>query len=54
MEALQQIFLSEKCKPPVPEKRICIVIDDATQKVIVSTEYFAKEAGQAVYPLITP
>jgi hypothetical protein len=54
LEALKQIILSEKCKPPVPEKRICIVIDESTKKVLVSTEAFAKEAGQTVYPLVTP
>lgn len=54
LEALRQIILSEKCRPPVPEKRICIVVDEAAKKVIVSTEYFAKENGQTVYPLITP
>jgi len=53
MEALKQIFLSEKCRPPTPEKRICIVIDEAGKKVLVSTESFAAANGQTVYPLIT-
>ncbi len=53
LEAFKQIILSERCRPPTPDKRICIVIDEANQRVIVSTEAFAKANGQKIYPLIT-
>ena len=53
LEALKAIILSERCRPPVPEKRICIVIDEANKSVLVSTEAFAKANEQTVYPLIT-
>jgi len=54
LEALRAIILCEKCKPPVPEKRICIVIDEQAKRVLVSTEAFAQAAGQTIYPLVTP
>lgn len=53
LEAFKQIILSERCRPPTPDKRICIVIDEAQKRVIVSTEAFAKANGQQIYPLIT-
>jgi hypothetical protein len=53
LEAFKQIILSERCRPPTPDKRICIVIDEANRRVLVSTEAFAKANGQQVYPLIT-
>ena len=52
LEALKQIALRNN--PPTPDKRICIVIDEAAKKVLVTTESFAKEAGQTIYPLVTP
>ena len=53
LEALKQIILSERCRPPVPEKRICVVIFEDEKRVLVSTEAFAAAAGQTIYPLIT-
>lgn len=53
LEAIKQIVLYERCRPPVPEKRMCIVIDEAAKTVEFSTEFFAKEQGKTVYPLVT-
>jgi hypothetical protein len=38
-------------KPPVPEKRMCLVIDEATKTVTFTTEYFAKEQGKTIFSL---
>jgi hypothetical protein len=53
LEAIKQIVSYERCRPPVPEKQMCIVIDEAAKTVLFSTEFFAKEQGKTVYPLIT-
>ncbi len=49
LEALRQIILFNK--PPVPEKQLCLVIDEAAQTVLITTIFFAEAAGQTIYPL---
>ncbi|MFV0444220.1 MAG: hypothetical protein ACK5Q5_11685 [Planctomycetaceae bacterium] len=53
LEAIKQIVLFERCRPPVPEKQMCISIDEAAKTVLFSTEFFVKEQGKTVYPLVT-
>ncbi|MEZ6066004.1 MAG: hypothetical protein R3B90_09910 [Planctomycetaceae bacterium] len=50
LEALRAIF--EGNRPPVPEKRLCLVIDEANMSALISTEAFAAAAGQTVYPVV--
>jgi hypothetical protein len=51
LEALKEIVLRNK--PPSPDKRLAIVIDDSNKSVLVTTESFAAAAGQQIYPLVT-
>lgn len=50
LDALKEIVVRNK--PPVPEKRLCIVIDEGQNAVLFTTESFAKEQGREVYPLV--
>ncbi len=50
-ELLKHLAVSNR--PPSPDKRICIVVDEANKSVLVTTEFFATNQGQTIYPLVT-
>jgi hypothetical protein len=50
VDALREIVTRNR--PPVPEKRLCLVIDEAAKTALITTELFATNAGQTIYPLV--
>lgn len=46
--------LLEGPQPVIPEKRLCLVLDEPRQVLLITTEAVAKRTGRPIYPLRPP